>query len=351
MPWVDDGRRPGEVDRLETLARALDPEHMRAVLAERARAGAGGDFEIAELGIEIYRRHGNRCVVRYRARGRARNGGPAREWRVIGKVLPPGIGEEIHARMRALWTHGFSRAAADGVGIPEPLAYVPELSMLLQEDVGGVSVRNLLKHAPEERHFRVAARALAKLHRCPLPAGPARGVDELLLRCHPRHPFLALAFPELSCAVDGIVERARALARRLAPVPTTAVHGDFHLGQVHVEGGRAWLVDFDALGFGDPASDLGNVLVFLADKLRREPALAPMVDAFRAEYAACAQMDPWGRVPLYEGLTHLRRACKQLRLQEPGWREKVRVMVERGQAAIAAAEAHAGGPAPPGGGA
>ena len=264
---------------------------------------------------------------------------------MIGKVLPPGAGAALDANMRALWTHGFHRDAPDGIAIPEPIAHLPELSMHLQEDVGGVSIRNLLKRAPEARDFRVAARVLAKLHACGLPPGPARGVDALMLRCHPRHPFLGLAFPELEATVDDIVERARALERRGPASPVTPVHGDFHFGQVHVNGDRAWLVDLDALGFGDPASDLGNVLVFLEDKMRREPSLAAMVAAFRDEYAARAPFDPWARVPMYEALTHLRRACKQLRLQPPGWRDKVHVMVERSARKIAEAEALAATPA------
>src|SRR5262249_20224096 len=161
------------------LPLALDPEHMIPVLAERSRAPMGPDFRIATLDVSVYRRHGNRCVVRYHARGRPLDGEPPPEWRLIGKVLPPGGREPIPARMCALWQHGFA-PSPDGIGIPEPLAYVEELCLLLQEDVGGVSVRNLVKRAPDERHFRTAARALAKLHRCPLPAGRARGVNELL---------------------------------------------------------------------------------------------------------------------------------------------------------------------------
>jgi aminoglycoside phosphotransferase (APT) family kinase protein len=337
MPWLDERRYPGEIDRLETLPMALDPAHMRPVLAERAPAAFGPRFAIDDLDIDVYRRHGNRCVIRYRARG-ASPGSAAVEWRVIGKVLPPGAGVELDANLRSLWSHGFHRGAADGIGVPEPLAFVPELSMHLQEDVGGVSVRNLVKQGLEEAHFRIAARVLAKLHRCSLPAGPARGVDALLLRCHPRHPFLGLAFPELAATVDDIAARARALERRLPAVPVTPVHGDFHLGQVHVDGDRAWLVDLDALGFADPASDLGNVLVFLEDKIRRDPAMAAMVGAFRDEYGAHAPPGAWDRVPLYEALTHLRRACKQLRLQRPGWREKVRAMVERSEQALGEAE-------------
>ena len=340
MPWVDEGRYPGEVDRLTTLPLALDPAHMMPVLAERA-APAG--FAIAELEVDIHRRHGNRCVIRYRARGTS-SGNGASEMRWIGKVLPPGAGATLDANLRALWSHGFQRGAADGIAVPEPIAYLPELSMHLQEDVGGVSIRNLVKRIPEAADFRVAARVLAKLHGCGLPPGPARGVDALMLRCHPRHPFLGLAFPELAATVNDIVERARALERR-GHAPVTAVHGDFHLGQVHVSGEHSWLVDLDALGFADPASDLGNVLVFLEDKMRREPMLAAMVTAFRDEYTARSPFDSWARVPLYEALTHLRRACKQLRLQPEGWRDKVRAMVERASRKIAEAERLVGTPA------
>jgi len=337
MPWADESRYPGEVDRLATLPLALDPAHMMPVLATRAPATPRGAFAIHDLDVDIYRRHGNRCVIRYRARGTPGTDG-APEWRVIGKVLPPGAGAALDANMRALWAHGFHRGAADGIAIPEPIAYLPELSMHLQEDVGGVSIRNLLKGAPDVEDFRVAARALAKLHGSSLPQGPARGVDALMLRCHPRHPFLGLAFPELAATVEDIVERARSLECRGPAWPVTPVHGDFHLGQVHVNGDRAWLVDLDALGFGDPASDLGNVLVFLEDKMRRDVSLTAMVAAFRAEYAARSPFDPWARVPLYEALTHLRRACKQLRLQQPGWRDKVHAMVERSARKIAEAE-------------
>jgi hypothetical protein len=336
MPWVDDGRYPGEVDRLETLPLALDPGHMRPVLSTYA------PFTIDDLDLDIYRRHGNRCVIRYRARGAEKAGevpGEVAEWRVIGKVLPAGAGEALDAGMRALWAHGFARGAADGIGIPEPLAYLPALSMHLQEDVGGTSIRNLVKRGAEALQFRIAARALAKLHGCGISAGPVRGVEALLLRCHPRHPFLGLAFPELAAVVDDVVDRARALEQRWPSMPVTPVHGDFHLGQVHVDGDRAWLVDLDALGFGDPASDVGNLLVFLDDKVRREPAIRPMVEAFRDEYARRSGSTVWERVPLYEALTLLRRASKQLRLQQPGWGDKVRAMVQQAERKIAEAEA------------
>src|SRR6185436_20548791 len=102
----------------------------------------------------------------------------------------------------------FSRDAVDEIGIPEPLEFLPSLSMLLQERVPGSSVRDLLKLSHDPAPFRLVGRALAKLHRGSFTAGPPRGVDHLLQRCHPRHHFLPVAVPELAGAIETLVERA-----------------------------------------------------------------------------------------------------------------------------------------------
>jgi hypothetical protein len=340
MAWADKPLRVGEDDRLSSLPIALDEERMKGILASRAKECLGATFEIEQIDMEIYRRHANRCVVQYRMRGRRGEGFAEQEWSVIGKVLAPGVGEAVFHKMQQLWAHGFAHGAEDAIGIPEPLEFMPALSMLLQEVIGGTSVRNLAKQSREEAHFRIVARALAKLHRCPMPAGRTRTVEDLLVRCHPKYPVFSLACPELAPAIEAIVERARAAERRLAPFTPTPVHGDFHLGQVHVGDGRAWLVDFDTLGFGDPASDLGNVTVFLKDKSRHDPTMRAMMEAFLDEYFAHMEPAIGTRMPLYEALTHLRRACKQFRLQEVGWREKVEVMIERGLASMDEMEAN-----------
>ena len=339
MVWADSTLPVGEEDMLSSLPIALDQERMKSILARRAKESLGAGFEIERIEMDIYRRHANRCVVKYRIRGRSGEGFAEQEWRVIGKVLEPGVGEAIFHQMRQLWVHGFARCADDAISMPEPLEFMPALSMLLQEAVGGTSVRNLARQAPDEAHFRIAARALVKLHRCPMPRGRTRSVEDLLLRCHPKHQVLSLAFPELAPAIEAIVERARAAERRLGPFAPTPVHGDFHLGQVHVEDSRAWLVDFDTLGFGDPASDLGNVMVFLQDKVRSNPAMRPMVEAFLDEYFSRMEPTIAERMPLYEALTHVRRACKQYRLQQEEWREKIVLMIERGLASMDEMEA------------
>jgi hypothetical protein len=56
--------------------------------------------------------------------------------------------------------------------------------------------------------------------------------------------------------------------------------------------------------------------------------------AFFEEYFSLMDRRIAARVPLYEGLSILRRACKALRLHEEGWREKAGQMVQQSVAAI-----------------
>ena len=112
------------------------------------------------------------------------------------------------------------------------------------------------------------------------------------------------------------------------------MHADFHPGQVHLEHGRAWLIDFDVLSYGDPATDLGNLLVFLKSKAETNPEMEGSIRVFLDEYFSLMDRKIAARIPLYEGLSHLRRACKAFRLQEQGWRERCGKLVKEAVAAI-----------------
>jgi hypothetical protein len=79
---------------------------------------------------------------------------------------------------------------------------------------------------------------------------------------------------------------------------------------------------------------LGNVLVILRGKARKIPNISELIQAFLDEYFSIMDREIAARIPLYQAITHLRRACKCLRFQEEGWQQRVRSMVELGVGCI-----------------
>ncbi|MDZ7291894.1 MAG: aminoglycoside phosphotransferase family protein [candidate division KSB1 bacterium] len=317
-------------DKLYTLDIALDSQRMRQTFNALAREHFGEHVEVRHLSIEMLRRRNQRCVIRYFVDVFDPVAQWQKEWRIIGKVYKANRGERVFELMQELWEKGFSRQAADHISIPEPLDFSSSLCMLFQEEVPGLPVKTWLKQSPEPEYLRQLARTLVKLHRCPLIPGKPFRMKDHLSRCHPSHHFLSLACPEQSKKIDYIVNAAYKIESTFDESSFTPVHGDFHLGQVHLLNGNAWLIDFDALSYGDPASDLGNVLVFLRGKARKIPQISELITAFLDEYFSVMDREIAARISLYEGLTHLRRACKCLRLQEEGWERKVRRMIDLG---------------------
>jgi hypothetical protein len=321
------------LDKLDGLRTALDQQHVKAMLSPMLAASFGEPVRVDDVRIEVLRSRSNRCLLRYDlAVSRPTHAGG--RLGVIAKVLRPGVGERVLENMRDLWCNGFGRDAGDGIGIPEPLGFASSANLLLQEEVPGLPLKMVVQEDCRAEHFRQLARALSKLHACPIPPRPPFTVRDHLQRCHPKYPLLAEARPELARTIDQVVERAYRIEAGFGPIDWAAIHGDFHLGQLHIQNGHTWLVDFDALAYGDPAADLGNVLVFLHAKARRNPAMRALIDVFLADYFARADRAIARRIPLYEGLTHLRRACKAMRFGNEGWEKTATHLVEAAAATI-----------------
>ncbi len=313
-------------DKLFTLKDASDPRRMREVLEPELARWESPDTRLTHLEVEVLRRRKQRCVLRYRLH--TETAGERRVTSLIGKVYKGDAGEPVTDLMQKLWVAGFERDAADQISIPAVAAYLPRLSLLLQEEIGGAPVKDFLKTDLAEPSLRAMARSLAKLHRSPVRVGEPYRMQDHIRRCHPRPQVLRERAPELRSAVDEILRESTRLEAAFAHSAPALIHGDFHMGQVHVAPERTWVIDFDACCVADPAADLGNVLVFLKGKARKIPSAPLLADAFLDEYFKSMPDDILKRVPLFEAITHLRRACKRLRFQEDGWQKKARKFID-----------------------
>jgi aminoglycoside phosphotransferase (APT) family kinase protein len=304
-------------EQLDTLDRALEPAVVRPVLEPLLAAWRGSAGRIGDVRAEVIRQRRKRCVLRYHVELE----GADAPLRLIGKLFRPGHGEPIYHKMRALAARGFAEGASDRVRAPAALGYCPELRLTVQEEVPGRSFKELLVESGSPALMQQIARVLIKLHSLSSWPGPAFRMPEHLARCHPKHPVLAQARPDLADRIEFIARRAHEIEAGFPDDVFSAMHGDLHLSQILVDGPDAYLIDLDSLARGDPAADLANLLVFLRShrRIRGEPGL---VETLLDTYFETMDERIRGRIPVYEAATLLRRSCKDLRFRRAGWEER-----------------------------
>lgn len=310
--------------KLPAIARALDAEAMRAVLA--TALDCANDLLEAQPRV-LKHAPGKRCVLRYDLRYRSGGHGPAC---VIGKMYRRQRGQTIFAHLRALWQAAI--ASNDSVlpfHLPEPLAYVPALDMVLQNFAAGKQMATL--RAPEELRTAaiLAAENLAALHELQFEAGEARTMtDHLKKYCHPGPEALAAACPELV----SLLEEALAGLFKEENAALVPAHGDLGLAQIFIHEGRASFIDFDGFCRTHAALDVGNFYVTLqvhfGASLKELPELF-LAREFLARYLACRGLDSLPSLSTYCAFAYLRRAMICSRWQaEPNWREQTRALLE-----------------------
>jgi len=310
------------------LAHALDGARVEPALAALLAPELEAGTRVRGVTSSIVRRR----VLRYEVELEGPDS-PA-PLRLIGKVYESrAAGERGFAALRWLCEQDFAARAPTRVTLPRPVAYLSEFSLLLMEEAGGESLQRLLK---DERatpaHLALFAQALRKLHELPASFGaPYTLADHLAQRCAGLTAPLVSAFPELERPIARLLARARRAEHdELAPTSRVA-HGDYHPGQVHLDGERLWLVDLDPLHQGNPAYDVAMVL-FALRRLETTPEQERRIAPLRASFLSCyyESVAPRAaaRVPLDVALIYLKRACKRFRYQdEDGWPDAVRAQI------------------------
>jgi hypothetical protein len=256
-------------------------------------------------------------LVRYKAARRA----------VFRYGMGAGEGRAAYGKLRAdeagahLLEVG-AELARTGAAVAAPLAYVPDLRMVVYAAGAGTRLKDLRGSAAFEAWMEPLAATLADLHATELPAlrpyPMAHDVADLLASAR----TIAALLPQLADRVVRLAERVVALLpatpRRLA-----SIHGSFHDDQVLVGPSGVVLVDFDSAGLGDPLLDVGHFASYLS-AAGADDARARFFDA----YARLAPDDCHDAV-LYEAAYLLRWAMMPFRDLQPDWPEAVARNVHR----------------------
>ncbi|MBW3642676.1 MAG: aminoglycoside phosphotransferase family protein [Actinobacteria bacterium] len=226
------------------------------------------------------------------------------------KILPPKRGERLAARHEQLWT----RSAADRrfPGVPAVLDAGGEDALLLA-DTGGTSLHDhLVRGLPLGSQMLVdVARALVHFHGTTagpfdVPTATGIGLDQW-------ESFVGSQFPALRPRYEEALDAVGAAAPSTSAPADRLVHGDLHDKNVILTGRRVVLLDLDALRWGNPAEDVGNLAAHLVLRAlqRGDPADAGCRRAarFTAAYRSAGGEAPPEAVIFAGAQSLFRLAC------------------------------------------
>jgi len=309
---------------LPEVAILTDPSRARALLEEGIRRGSPAYADIRIEGctptVTRYKR-GDRCTVVYRLAYGPEAAG--RRWpeAVVAKLHRGSKARTGYEAMRVLWRSDLRRSAA--VTIAEPLAFLPELGVLIQGAVPHDStLGDLLEsalpggaadHLEEIRGLLAkTARGLAAVHGCGAHAAP-RGWQQEMAEIRGRIVRLRSWIPGVRDTLESALARLEAVAASHVPPRPVPSHGSFRPAQVLLcPGGRIAFIDFDGLCEAEPAMDLALFRASFKQRAMRRASSAAqafdiaseldeLCDRFLDEYERAAPVSR-ERVALWETL-------------------------------------------------
>jgi thiamine kinase-like enzyme len=309
---MDDRKLPG-------LIRATNDQAMRSIFSTLLLRNADG----APVQHAVLKHTpGKRCVIAYHL---ASPENAVHAAVVIGKLYRRDRGEKIFQNLRQLWR----AAAGTNFGMPEPLAYVPELGMVMQSVVPGKPLEKFSRGEDLAFAIRLVAHNLAALHSLSVTADEKKTMaDHIKKYCHPGPEALANDFPEMAPLIHELLE-GLADNTGLQNTPLCPVHGDLGLAQIFITAERAFFIDFDGFCLSHAALDVSNFLgVLQAHFAQRFEELAGI---FLETYLARQTPEKLSGLHLYHALVCLRRAMICWRLKNRhDWHEPVRHYLETG---------------------
>src|ERR671916_414142 len=277
-----------------------------------------------------------RAALRLTVRARDTATGLVHQRRFYAKIYrKEEEGERTYRVLRALCNNVSGRDA--GFTVAKPVAYLSGLRTLLQEEVTGTSLEDILCREEDEaiRAMRKAARALASFHLGDDVVAPwHRSLQDEVSAMDGVEKLLQQACPHLGPEIE---EAVGAVVAGLEEVPPAPTHGDLKPAHLIVDGDSVALIDLDKFAMADPVADVANLLFLLpSGSSHPHPTHGGVAQAFVEEYFARVPEAWRARLPLHYAAALLKKAAYGFhRRQASGGPERVEAMVERARDSLA----------------
>jgi thiamine kinase-like enzyme len=225
--------------------------------------------------------------------------------------------------MGRLWR--LSQLSGGALSVPRPVAHLPELGLVLQEEVPGTPVGSARTRPEFADHVRPAARALAVIHDSGIEVADDMQLTDELDRLDGVVSQLALVHPPGHFLLRELLLHVRARLRRTAEEEFLPTHGDCKYDQfLHLDGVFS-LIDFDYFGMAETSYDLGKYCAYLVPSQPRSWEDSAVAEEARRRFLSCyLELRPHAtiqRFPIYEAVNLANRAMTLMWAQTRGWEQ------------------------------
>ena len=237
---------------------------------------------------------------------------------LVAKLLPRAQAAQLFTLQSKMWA---ASVGCELLRVPKPLAFDEDLGVVVMEAFDGAPMSKA-ERLSDPALARVGG-ALAELHALDVDLGPCLALDDHLQDLmRPNHREFAAAFPEHA---EVIAEVVALCAAHRADGRMSVIHRDVHLRQLFDIDGAIGLVDWDLAACGDPTFDVGYLDSYLHSHYGAEVAAAASAVVIRGYSRRGGTIDPQD-LAVYRCFNLLRRAARNHRLRDDGWRERFDAM-------------------------
>ena len=306
---------------IPTLPAVLDPVELCKHLA--FFSGPPWQWgQLTDVRVQVLKCHsGSRCTVQIALR----TGTGA--YALIGKVYVSN-GLEIYQAMKRISQSGFGPEAE--FSIPQPLAFLPELHLVVQELVSGRLAQEFFMTGGE-RDYSVAAercaRWLARFHAVAPKMGPGFDLNGYLTSLERWSRRIADLGEPLATKAGRLFQRLEGTAAALSPVKACAGHGSYCQTQIILANGRVVTFDWDGHDVADPSRDVARFVASLKrlalGHFGSIRSLDAAVEIFLKTYAAAARPEVELNLPFYEAATCIKLAKYEISKRPNHWRKTI----------------------------
>lgn len=308
--------------RLPALRLLAEPGELGRVLGPHLRKSIPGSADAAVSWRLLRYKPEKRLVARCEA-------GRTRPVPFILRMQRP---SKVEASARTIEHVSHAAQSTTVLDVPQPLFWISDAGVIAHQFLEGAKLSEIILGDEPDAALTRVAHALSTFHDLPATALPDRSMEEAFQRAEENVRGFCDCAGHIRQRAARVWDELMTLSKCTQPGRVGLVHGDFHQGQVLLDGTKVRLLDLDGAHLGEVAADVANFmaqmeLLRIAGRLSSE---TPLEQRFLEGYQDASGLPVVGdRLNLWTALALFELAAREFRRLKHQWPERVVQLLEK----------------------